>query len=143
MYYNVEVLDSGGENMQFSQRLKELRKQNNWTQEELAKKLNISPGSIGLYEQGRRNPDNKMLKKIALLFDVSIDFLIGFSYDETGTTIDTNNDVQNILFPQMLYYNGLYQSKQELAALMQSILDNISDENQLNQIKMFLETYKK
>ena len=143
MYYNVEVLDNGGENMQFSQRLKELRKQNNWTQEELAKKLNISPGSIGLYEQGRRNPDNEMLKKIALLFDVSIDFLIGFSYDETGATIDTNNGVQNILFPQMLYYNGLYQSKQELAALMQDILENISDETKLQQIKMFLETYKK
>lgn len=49
--------------MQFSQRLKELRKQNKWTQEDLANKLRISAASVGLYEQGRRNPDNQMLKK--------------------------------------------------------------------------------
>lgn len=75
---------------------------------------------------------------MASLFNVSIDFLIGFNYNGQNTTIETNAEST-----QQLNYNGSDQSKQEISILMQEILNGVSDENQLNQIKMFLETYKK
>jgi len=71
--------------MEFCTRLKELRKLNNYTQEELAKKLGVTPGAIGLYEQNRREPDNETVKQIAKIFEVSIDYLLGF--DEKVTTV--------------------------------------------------------
>lgn len=49
------------------------------TQRELAKKLGISASAVGMYEQNRREPDLATLKKIAALFDVSIDSLMEFS----------------------------------------------------------------
>ena len=56
--------------------LKRLRKEMKLTQAALAGKLGISPSTIGMYEQGRREPDSKMLIKIANLFGVSVDYLI-------------------------------------------------------------------
>ena len=57
--------------------LKELRTQRGLTQSELSKALNVSASSIGMYEQGRREPDNTTLKKIASYFNVTTDYLLG------------------------------------------------------------------
>ena len=57
-------------------RLKELRENRNLTQAELAKLLKVSPSAIGMYEQGRRDPDSSTLKKLSVLFNVSIDYLL-------------------------------------------------------------------
>lgn len=60
-------------------RLKQLREQAGYSQEELAKLLNTSRSRIGMYEQGRRQPDFEMQEAIADLFNVSFDYLFGRS----------------------------------------------------------------
>lgn len=65
----------------FGKKLKMLRKKSGLTQANLAKKLNISPSTVGMYEQGRREPDSAMLVKIADFFSVSVDYLIDFKKD--------------------------------------------------------------
>ena len=62
----------------FGKKLRNLRKKVGLTQANLAKKLGISPSTVGMYEQGRREPDSAMLIKIADLFDVSVDYLVNF-----------------------------------------------------------------
>ena len=57
-------------------RLKELRENRNLTQAELAKLLKVSPSAIGMYEQGRRDPDSSTLKKLSVLFNVTVDYLL-------------------------------------------------------------------
>ena len=55
----------------------ELRGKNKFTQAELAKKIGVSKSTIANYESGYRNPDNKTLIKIANVFNVSTDELLG------------------------------------------------------------------
>ncbi|MBA2871264.1 transcriptional regulator with XRE-family HTH domain [Anoxybacillus calidus] len=57
--------------------LKFLRKQRNWTQEELAQRLNISRSQITKWESGDQLPDLETLEKLSNLYEVSIDYLIG------------------------------------------------------------------
>lgn len=61
----------------FAKRLRILRENSNMNQEKLAKMLNLSASTIGMYEQGRRQPDNETLLKLTEIFDVSLDYLMG------------------------------------------------------------------
>lgn len=58
-------------------RLKILRKEFNYTQKDMGKLLDITPSAYGFYEQGRNTPTIDILEKMANLFSVSIDYLMG------------------------------------------------------------------
>lgn len=62
--------------MDFSKKLKDLRKQNNLTQEQLSEKLYISRTAISKWETGKGYPSIDSLKDIAKLFNISIDELL-------------------------------------------------------------------
>ncbi|MEK4267031.1 helix-turn-helix domain-containing protein [Bacillus sp. FSL W8-0940] len=57
-------------------RITSLRKQSGLTQEELAKKLNITRSALSQYELGTREPNYDLLIKIADFFEVSTDYLL-------------------------------------------------------------------
>ena len=61
----------------FAEKLKILRTENNISQVELAKKLSLSKNSINAYEKGRAEASIDTLIKIADIFNVSIDYLVG------------------------------------------------------------------
>lgn len=61
----------------FAQRITELRIKTNKTQEETSKILGIALSTYAGYESGRREPDIKTIIKIADLYQVSADYLIG------------------------------------------------------------------
>jgi transcriptional regulator with XRE-family HTH domain len=63
--------------MNLGEKLKYLRKQHNWTQEQLARQLNISRSQISKWENGELLPDVQSLQKLSNLYKVSVDFLIG------------------------------------------------------------------
>lgn len=67
--------------MGFKERLKRLRKERKWTQEELGKKINVTKVSVSGYENGNRSPDTETLQKIADIFMVTVDYLLGRSDD--------------------------------------------------------------
>ena len=61
-----------------SKRLKELRKERNWTQQELAQKASLSFNAITKIEQGAaKHPTLKTLIKLAEAFGIGIDELVG------------------------------------------------------------------
>lgn len=60
-------------------RIKSLREELGLKQEDLAKKLSVSPSAIGMYERDLREPNNELTIKIANFFNVSIDYLLGNS----------------------------------------------------------------
>ena len=56
--------------------LTELRKEKKLTQSELAEKLNISDKAVSKWENGKCSPDMEQLKKLAKLYNITIDELI-------------------------------------------------------------------
>ena len=61
----------------FQQRLQEQRLLYGYTQREMAEKLNMAQPSYIRYENGSSEPTQENLVKIADIFDVSIDYLLG------------------------------------------------------------------
>lgn len=56
--------------------ISELRKAKGWTQVELAERLNVSDKTISKWESEAGYPEFSMLPQIAVIFDVSLDYLI-------------------------------------------------------------------
>ena len=61
----------------FAEQLLELRVENNLSRAQLAEKLSVSVRLISYWENGQRECDFDMLIKIADLFSVSLDYLLG------------------------------------------------------------------
>lgn len=74
----------------FSERFELLRKEKGWTFEKTAEKLGITRVSCSNYEKGKRTPDIATVIKIAKVFDVSSDYLIGLSETRKPEYSDIN-----------------------------------------------------
>lgn len=68
---------------QMGDRIKRIRKSLNLTQNEMAEKIGATAGSVGMYEQNRREPRFEQIKKISELLGVTTDYLI------YGTQVNT------------------------------------------------------
>lgn len=68
-------------------RLAEIRKNHNYKQTDLASKLNVSQQVISNIERGVTTPDIEQLKKIADIYQISLDKLVGreFLSDDSDT----------------------------------------------------------
>ena len=62
-------------------RIKILREQSGLNQKELASKLQIANSTMSQYESGQRIPSDDLKLKIAELFNVSTDYLLGRTND--------------------------------------------------------------
>lgn len=65
--------------------IKHVREQRNMTQKECADELNISLRAWQTYEQGVSEPKQELLCKIADMFQISIDYLLGRETGEPET----------------------------------------------------------
>ena len=63
--------------IKIGERIASLRKLNGITQTELAEILSVSNSAISKWETGQGYPDINFLPKLASVFSVSIDFLLG------------------------------------------------------------------
>lgn len=58
-------------------RIRELRKKHKISMKELGQYVGVAESTISLYETEKRQPDNNVLIKIAEIFNVSVDYLLG------------------------------------------------------------------
>ena len=68
----------------FAERLKELRKEKKITQVQLAEMLDVSKGTIAMWEIGKREPNYETLNYLSDIFDKRIDYILGFSNDASS-----------------------------------------------------------
>lgn len=71
--------------MDFGARLKELRTQSGLTQKQLGELIGVTKSVVSFYELRERTPSPEVLIKIASVFHVSSDYLLGI---EKGKSID-------------------------------------------------------
>ncbi|MDL2273360.1 helix-turn-helix transcriptional regulator [Oscillospiraceae bacterium OttesenSCG-928-G22] len=57
-------------------KLRELRVRKGLTQRELGELTGVSASAIGMYEQGRRQPESELIVKFCRVFDVSADWFL-------------------------------------------------------------------
>lgn len=105
-------------------RIAALRRGAGWSQAELARRLQVSPSAIGMYEQNRREPSAATLVALSQVFGVSTDYLL------TGKPLNVPD--QQILSQNLMQCLESAQahnrrrtdplSRQELAALFAALL---------------------
>lgn len=109
-------------------RLKKLREENNISQEQLANKLNVSASSIGMYETDKREPSDEIKTKIAKIFDVSIDYLVGKSDIKNPEQQEDPLGLAKIGFNMKDYTPPTETQKEQIKSLIEVIMkDNKKD----------------
>lgn len=84
--------------MNFGNRLKTLRIKKKLTQQQLADLLGLTKSVISAYENGLRYPAYDVLIKIARIFKVSTDFLLGVEIKrEIDTSVLTDEQVEALI----------------------------------------------
>ncbi len=71
--------------MTFGERLKELRLSKDMTQSDLAKRINLSKANVSKYEANFVEPNLETLGLIAKVFNVSVDYLLGYTNEISPT----------------------------------------------------------
>ena len=94
--------------------ISKLRYEFGYSQIELAEKLGITKGSVGMNETDKRKPDYDTLIKLADLFHVSVDYLLSHSVDlKNDTPAVRNNVAMTNSSTQYLSISELYESMNE------------------------------
>jgi transcriptional regulator with XRE-family HTH domain len=62
--------------MAIGNKIRRLRQDRNWSQTQLAQKIDINKRFISAYETGKSKPSAKTLQKLAEVFSVSVDYLL-------------------------------------------------------------------
>lgn len=82
------------------QRIRKLRKDNNWTQPQLASKVNVSPQVISNWERGYTRPNADDVARLAKVFNVKADYILfGRSDDPSHSEKKERPDpITNVFF---------------------------------------------
>lgn len=94
--------------MEFSERLKKLRKDAGLTQVDVANKLGISQPAYASWERGIKKPTQDNLVKIAQILNTSVDYLVGNSDEKKEDELD------NVEFLFRMNSKGLTEKEKEI-----------------------------
>lgn len=107
----------------FSEKIKKLRVNAGYTQLEAARRLKVSASAIGMYEQGRREPDMEVIGRICELYHVSPSYLMNPQTDapsEIGEVI--NSMREQIKSSNGLMFNGVPVSEEDTEKIFDAML---------------------
>lgn len=105
-------------------RLKRSREKTHLTQQQVADKMGISNGTLSGYERDYRDPDTDTLNKLAVLYEVSVDYLLGRTADPNRVLkeqarqlidlVDLDLTNEDIMEQMNLFVDGLAVEKEEV-----------------------------
>ena len=100
--------------MTLTESLKKIRKQYKMTQEDVSKYLGISRSGYTYYETGKTVPSIEMLKKLATMYDTTIDNVVGMPQEKnvSGRAVSETGYIGEGLDPLM------YMKKEEKNLIM-------------------------
>lgn len=100
----------------FGSRLKDLRNERKLTQDDLGKLLNVSGKTIGTWERDSRQPNIESINKLASIFGVTTDYLLGNSDEKKSQK----------------YYELSDKEKNDIAIQAERLMEGIESGHNLN-----------
>lgn len=88
-------------------KLKQLRENSGMLQKEVAEQLKISQSTYAMYEKNKREPNLENLVKIAALFNISLDWLVGLDASKENTKELTVREFLRLFF-KLTSSKGMY-----------------------------------
>lgn len=70
--------------LHIGENIKRLRKKRSMTQEQLAEAMGVTVGAVYKWENGLSMPEIRVLVELADLFEISVDYLLGYELGERG-----------------------------------------------------------
>lgn len=112
-------------------RLKQARNNKRIKQIDAAKELGISNGTLSGYERNYRDPDTDILNKMASLYEVSVDWLLGktdnpneeFSYNE-----EIDPELQKFIDEVKVWYKDEPESKEEKLKMFMKMFEAFKED---------------
>lgn len=109
--------------MSIAERLKDLRKEAGYSQEQVAELLNVSRQAVSKWESAQGYPDIENIIKLAQMYEVSTDYLLlgeespALTADEAdiSETGNLETDLSDIEFPETEIPQSENQSKREMS----------------------------
>lgn len=93
-----------------SEKLKYLRDLKKLTQKEVANSIGVTTSAYGFYEQGKRTPSPELIVKLAEYFNVTTDYLLGFT--KTSYSVNANiPEIPSIVCEDTSIYDILDEKK--------------------------------
>ena len=110
----------------FSYRLTVLLDEHNMSQTQLAKKVGTTNVTICKYINGERIPRIDVASKIASVFNVSLDYLLGISESVDTENLTKNQDVDIAILMKSLYSldGNTHLSKKQIQMIKTLLLAN-------------------
>jgi MerR family transcriptional regulator, light-induced transcriptional regulator len=108
-------------NKELSNRIQELRKVKGYTQKDFADLIGVGQSTVANYEKGIRIPDTIKLYKIANLFGVTVDYLLGRDVKNIHYRNETKTTAQDFQYSDdtyKIFLNHLLNGNKEQAKLL-------------------------
>ena len=112
----------------FGLRIKELREQHKMSQEQLGRRIDRSKSVISSYENNIKIPPLDILTKIAVIFNVSLDYLVGIDKTEMVSIDGLSAQQKELLQTIVFEFKDKAKAADGLSERQQKILNGLMKE---------------
>lgn len=122
--------------MHFSERIKELREHNEYTQKQMAEKLGIATVTYVKYERAENEPNYNTLLKLSDIFNVSVDYILGRSNERDIQVYELNETIKYMEKAISILIKDFPDYKDGLMNLVTSFINNIEFIDMLDRLDL-------
>jgi len=112
-------------------RLRELREEKGYLQKFVADKIGVRSNTLSGYENGTRSPDPEMIKKLADLYGVTTDYLLGHEVKDIDSMSDEEIDeeIKEIMKEVDVWYKNEPEDKREKLEMLRKIIKTFTEDD--------------
>ena len=115
-----------------------MSRKNGYTQTFISEKLDVNKATLSSYESGRRKPDYETLTKLADIYEVSVDYLLGRAIHEK-LTVKESEEIGKETNEWMKLINQLSEENKELfKSTIQSFISKTKLRKTANCLRSFV-----
>jgi len=116
------------EDKPISKKLKELREEKGYLQKFVADKIGVRSNTLSGYENGTRSPDPEMILKLAELYDVSTDYLLGRTSNRNSKTEDDiDEELKELLSEMNVWYKNEPEDKELKLHMLRKMIQSFEE----------------